>query len=213
VTTRSPGSLPRTDAPKSNRDPAEVERKTALLFEPHVAPLTALVERTRATRPEAYVPYFDPTEAGIDAKILILLEAPGRRSALPRGSGFVSADNDDETAKNMWQLMAAAGIDRARDVVTWNVVPWYIGDGTKIRPAAEADFDDARAATLELVALLPEVRVVLLLGRKASDAWRSLDIDLPALQAPHPSPLSLNTSSARREQLAAALVRARELVA
>ena len=41
---------PRTDEPRSNGDPAEVERKLALLNEPHVAPLTALVERLREQR-------------------------------------------------------------------------------------------------------------------------------------------------------------------
>lgn len=36
---------PRTDAPKTNRDPAEVERKLNLLDEPHIAPLTEFVAR------------------------------------------------------------------------------------------------------------------------------------------------------------------------
>lgn len=94
-------------------------------------PLTDFVERLRTSKPESAVPYFDPTEAGVEALILLLLEAPGRRSALEAGSGFVSSD--DQTAQNMWHLLRDAGIDRARDVVTWNVVPWYIGDGTKIR--------------------------------------------------------------------------------
>ena len=101
----------------------EVERKLALLNEPHVAPLTALVEKLRAQHPEASIPYFDPTEAGTGARILILLEAPGRRSALEKGSGFVSPDNNDETAKNLWTLLREAGISRSTEVVAWNVVP------------------------------------------------------------------------------------------
>src|SRR5680860_1484559 len=121
---------PRTDAPRTNRDPAELKRKVGLLDIPHIAPLTELVNRLRAERPEAFIPYFDPTEAGVGARILLLLEAPGRRSALEAGSGFVSSDNNDQTAQNLWELLRDAGIDRSCDLVTWNVVPWYIGDGT-----------------------------------------------------------------------------------
>jgi hypothetical protein len=51
--------------PRANRDPRELERKVALLGEPHVAPLTAFVERLRAERGGEAVPWFDPTEASI----------------------------------------------------------------------------------------------------------------------------------------------------
>lgn len=70
-----------------------MQRKLALLREPHVAPLTAFVERMRAERGQDAVPWFDPTEAGVNARILLLLEAPGARAATKRGSGFVSPVN------------------------------------------------------------------------------------------------------------------------
>jgi uracil-DNA glycosylase len=202
-------SLCRTDAPRTNRDPAEIERKVSLLREPRIARLTEFVERLRASKPGAAVPYFDPTEAGVDARILLLLEAPGRRSALEGGSGFVSPDNDDQTAQNMWHLLRESGIDGGRDVVTWNVVPWYIGDGTKIRPARSADLDDAREAMCELLAMLPAVRVVVLLGKPASKSWRDLGLGLEVIEASHPSPLNLNTRPGRREQIRTALKEAR----
>lgn len=200
---------PRTDAPRTNREPAEIERKISLLHTPHVAPLTEFVERLRASKPEAAVPYFDPTEAGIAARVLLLLEAPGRRSALEGGSGFVSPDNDDQTAQNMWHLLRDAGIDRGRDVVTWNVVPWYIGGGSKIRATRPSDLEEAREATRELLSLLPSVCVVVLLGIPAATAWRALDFNLEAIEAWHPSPLNLNTRPERRDEIMLALVEAR----
>ncbi len=162
----------------------------------------------RQSKPGAAVPYFDPTEAGIRARILLLLEAPGRRSALEAGSGFVSPDNDDQTARNMWHLLREAGIDRGRDVVTWNVVPWYIGDGAKIRATRASDLDEAREATRELLSLLPNIRVVVLFGRPAAAAWRSLGLNLEAIEASHPSPLNLNTRPERREEIRLALAQA-----
>lgn len=181
----------------------------SLLRIPKIAPLTDLVERMRSDKPEAAIPYFDPTEAGTEANILLLLEAPGRRSALEAGSGFVSVDNNDQTAENMWQLLRRAEIDRATDVVTWNVVPWYIGDGTKIRPTRSGDLTEARSATRELIAMLPNLQVAVLLGKPAAKAWKALRLECEAIEAPHPSPLNLNTRPERREEIVRALVEAR----
>ncbi len=100
----------------------------SLLRLPHVAPLTDFVGHLRALHPGAAVPYFDPTEAGTEATILGLFEAPGPKAAPPVGSGFVSADNNDQTAQNVWVLLRDAGIDRRSEYVAWNVVPWYVGN-------------------------------------------------------------------------------------
>ena len=81
----------RTDAPRTNREPGELERKRQLLTSPHVAPLTEHVQRMRAERGSDRVPDFDPTEAGTSAPILLLLEAPGPKATKERGgSGFAS---------------------------------------------------------------------------------------------------------------------------
>jgi uracil-DNA glycosylase len=204
---------PRTDAPRSNKEPAEVARKSALLEAPHVHPLTRFVMDLRARRPAAAVPNFDPTEAGIEARILLLLEAPGRRAALDKGSGFVSPDNNDQTAENMWRLLRDAGIDRGTDVVTWNVVPWYLGDGQKIRGARSGDLADAREATTELLGLLPHLRVAVLLGKPAAKAWVDLGIDMPTVEAGHPSPMNVNTRPGARQDILTALRKAKEMAA
>jgi hypothetical protein len=204
-------SAPRTDLPRTNADESEVARKIALLRRPGIAPLTGFVEQLRREHTDRWIPYFDPTEAGVGAKILLLLEAPGARSALERGSGFVSPDNDDQTASNMWHLLQEAEIDRAVDVVTWNVVPWYLGDGKKIRAARTEDLLEARAATEELIGLLPNLSVVVLLGKPASKAWAGLGLDLNVIQAPHPSPLNLNTRPGSRAEILDALVGARDV--
>ncbi len=176
----------------------------------NVAPLTDFVEQLRREYADRWIPYFDPTEAGVSAKILLLLEAPGARSALERGSGFVSPDNNDQTASNMWHLLQEAGVDRAVDVVTWNVVPWYLGDGKKIRAAQSEDLFEARAATEELLGLLPQLRVAVLLGKPASKAWAVLGLDLDSIEAPHPSPLNLNTRPSARAEILKALIEAKD---
>ena len=211
--TKSTTIGPRVDAPRTNRTSTERERKRALLREPHIAPLTDFVERLRAQRRDAAIPSFDPTEAGVAARILLLFEAPGPRAALARRSGFISPDNDDQSAKNMWKLLQRAGIDRGREVVTWNVVPWYVGDGSRIRAVTARDLDAARPALLELLSLLPHLQVVVLFGRKAEAAWsRSApNLSVDVLVAPHPSPKVINTRPRASIEIRDALKEARRL--
>ncbi|MGY0234208.1 uracil-DNA glycosylase [Longispora urticae] len=204
---------PRADSPRTNREVAELARKQSLLTEPRIAPLTAHAARIRSERGADRVPDFDPTEAGVHAPILLLLEAPGARATRERhGSGFVSPDNNDQTAATMWHLLCDAGIDRSRDVVTWNVIPWYIGDDTKIRPASTRDLLAAEGYTRQLLALLPALKVVVLIGRKAAKGWSRLGIHtLRTIECPHPSPRNLNTRPADRQKILVALQDARRL--
>lgn len=196
----------RTDQPRTNREPAEIARKLALLEAPHVGPLTLYVRRLRASRGrDESIPWFDPTDAGVDAPILVLLEAPGRRATAKQGSGFVSADNDDPTAANAWRLYQEAGIDRRSDLVVWNVIPWYIGTDYAVRGWTEADLDEAREALRGLICLLPRLRVVVLQGKAAHRAWGLLGIDMPVIRTPHPSPQNLNTRPHAREEILNAL--------
>jgi hypothetical protein len=201
-----------TAAPRAHRDRREVERKRALLDDLHVAPLTQFVRRLRQQRGDS-VPWFDPTEAGVNARILLLFENPGRRADPGLGSGFISADNDDRSAETMWGIFREAGINRSRDVVNWNIVPWYVGDENRIGKVGTSDLDEARPALAELVSLLPELRVVVLCGRKAQEGWdrARLGVDLPVLRVPHPSGRWLNAHPEDRDRIVAALVGARRL--
>src|SRR5688572_4447496 len=98
------------DAPKTLRLVEERTARVQALHSEHVAPLKALVDAIRASRERPDdVPYFDPCDAGVAARVLFLLEAPGRRA---RGSGFVSRNNPDETAKNLFQIQREVGLSR-----------------------------------------------------------------------------------------------------
>lgn len=200
-------------APRAHRDRREVERKLALLDEPHVAPLTAFVRRLRAARGNDSVPWFDPTEAGAGARVLMLFENPGRRADALHGSGFISADNDDKSAENMWTFLRAAGIDRRSEITAWNIVPWYLGDERRIGDVRPRDIEEARPALLELLQLLPELRVVVLFGRKAQLGWRRANpaVRVPILEAPHPSGRWLNGHPEDREVIVKTLREAHRL--
>lgn len=188
--------------PRRLAAPVFLAAKLAMVDEPHVAPLNALVRRIRLQH--AGVPFFDPEAGGVNARILFLLEAPG-----PKAVDFVSLDNNDQTAENMLRLLVESGINRG-DTCNWNVVPFYIGnaDRTKLRAAKQTDLDAGKPWVTALLDLLPRLDTVVLMGRHAQKARRLIEALRPAVrivEAWHPSPLCLNRVKARRGELLSTL--------
>jgi len=155
------------------------------------------------------VPWFDPADGGSTAEILWLLEAPSRRAtAAHGGSGFISCDNNDETARNTFATRVEAGVDRAL-VLHWNAVPFYIGSAKKIRRWTPEDVTLAGPLLEELAALLPNIKAVIPAGGAAQDAWGRFKPRQWAgvhvcRNVPHPSPTNLNSRPGNRELVVAA---------
>jgi len=150
-----------------------------LLHDEGAQPLRRFVEELRGRRQSSrregdapvIVPDFDPAEAGVDARVLLCLESPGPMTHEARagrqGSGFVSPDNDDETAANMWSLRQAVGLGPSRALM-WNIVPWMLGPKVK-RPTA----DELAMGAMELrrlIAILPRLEVIVACGLPAQRA-------------------------------------------
>ena len=189
------------DVPKLLGTSLAVEERLNQIELPHIAPLTDFVRRLRSRMgPDTTIPYFDPWDGGINAEVLFLLEAPGPKASQ---SGFISRNNPDETARNFFELNQQTGIDRKRTVV-WNVVPWYIGSGSRIRPANAIDIDKGTESLGELLQLLPKLRAIVLVGQKARKAKshiKKLAPELAILESPHPSPLFVNRKPGNRQLL------------
>ncbi|MEM5299080.1 uracil-DNA glycosylase [Burkholderia sp. JPY481] len=189
------------DRPKLLGDPAAKAVRITLLREPHIAPLTDFVDELRhEAGPGAAVPDFDPWDAGVAAEVLFLLEAPGAKAV---ASTFVSRNNPDETAKNMFELNRDAGIARTRSLL-WNAVPWYIGeeDRTRIRAATAADLERGLEPLPRLIGMLPNLRAVVFMGEKAQRAREQVEQlrpDLVLFSSPHPSPLFVNNRPGNRD--------------
>ena len=150
------------------------------------------------------------------ARVLILLETPSRAGGYQ--TGIISIDNDDSAAANLWRALAMTGLDR-RDVLVWNAVPWYVGSPEKIRPPRPAEVRAGRIWLLRLIDRLPEVAVIICMGRAAAAALSPARSGLEArgltiMETPHPSQRAHNRSSgAARERIEAALIEAGRLAA
>jgi uracil-DNA glycosylase len=166
----------------------------------------AFVKRIRADRGVgAEVPHFDPWDGGIRAQLLFVLEAPGPKTI---ASGFVSRNNHDESASNFFRANAEAHIPREL-TASWNVVPWALRNahGRAFAPRT-TDLQLGISYLAQLVALLPQLRAVVLVGKKAACAIPHLEMthsDLKCFTSPHPSPQFVNRLPENRTRLTDAL--------
>jgi len=177
---------------------AREARRSALRLT-HMRKLTAFVGRMRRDpTSEGSVPDFDPLDGGERARILFLLEAPGRKAVT---TGFVSRDNPDPTAANFFSLLKASRLPRS-DTVLWNIVPWYVGTPERIRAAHSSDVEQGRKWLHRLLAYLPSLEFVVLVGGAAQTVhpWLSTRTAIRILACHHPSPKVFNRWPDRRSE-------------
>jgi uracil-DNA glycosylase len=135
-----------------------------------VTTFQAIVGRIQAAHPDRQVPGFDSVNGNENASILFVLEAPGRKAV---ESGVISTGNNDQTARYFRDQLAAAGIT-PNQIAIWNVVPWYIGDGAKIRSANKPDIDEGVVWLQKIIAAMPQFRMAVLVGERALKAAPAL---------------------------------------
>lgn len=180
--------------------PRDVRSRRGRADEPHVRSLNAYVRGLR--RAHGPTPYFDPDGAGDRATILLLMSDPG-----PRGAAvtlIASIDNPDVTASNLRELLAAAGIHRD-SVAAWNIVPWCTPMVTAAEIVAGASALDA------VIPLLPQLRVVVAMGRAAQAGWAMISPAHPLIRTVetwHPAQRALIWPG-RRAQVVGSLKQAR----
>ncbi|MEQ3553916.1 uracil-DNA glycosylase [Pseudonocardia nematodicida] len=141
------------------------ERQWRDRYAPHVAPINQLVDEL-GTRDEAgHPPYVAPMYRGVHARGLVILRDPGPKAGGDKGSGFLSVENDDQTAQRQDEFFRGAGIDPV-DVVPWNAYPWYIN-----RKPSRDQLIQGTEPLRRLIELMPELCVVILEGNDAKAGW------------------------------------------
>jgi hypothetical protein len=137
------------------------------LRSPRIAPITDLVDSRRQGQIQE-VPYVAPIYGGIKARLLNVLTSPGQATrAAPRGTGFLCLENPDQAAASVKNLLSDAGIS-PREMTPWNAYPWFT---ERPRPTA-AELEAGVEPWVQLISLLPDLRVIMLLGGAAQDGWR-----------------------------------------
>jgi uracil-DNA glycosylase len=180
--------------PKNLLDTSALEQRKALLGQPHMEPLNNFVRAISDQR--GFVPYPDPLDGGIDARLLLLLETPGPQIFR---TAFVSRDNPTGTAANLFRSLSEAGIPRQTTLI-WNTVPWVLQvRGAPNRSPRVSEIREGLIYLPPLLALLPHLRAVVLSGRVARMARHTIEVTcpgLPTIEIPHPSPANVCTNPA-----------------
>ena len=176
------------EQPRAMRAPAVRASRLAAIREPHVAPLNQYVDDLRR-RTRLEVPWIDPADGGVNARILFLLEKPGPMTSTmgkKAGSGFISSDNDDPSAENSFLFWQRVGMPRSL-VARWNVIPGW--NGTRKITTSELDAGVGELKTL--LPLLPEIRSVVFVGKQAAKAAKLVRRlgDFHFFESAHPSRL------------------------
>lgn len=149
--------------------------------------------------PHGHIPYVDPDQGGIRARVLVLLDNPSTKAETGTGSGMLSLDNNDRTARNCREAYARHGISWS-EVVHRNVVPFPVA-GIKNGGSTTAERTRAVRWTREFVDRCPDLDTVLLLGAAARDGWSragiARDLDVLPGKIPHCSNRGLNSQGGR----------------
>jgi hypothetical protein len=143
--------------------------------------LVTFVKSLRDREKKVCIPDFDPWDGGTRANALFLFEKPSKVAA---ASGFVSRNNDDRTAENIFKFMIEADLPREK-VCIWNVIPGW----NRTRKVENAELDAGVRSLAELFPLLPNLKVVVFVGQKAARALPLIHgAAMKIYQSPHPSP-------------------------
>ena len=173
------------------RHQEERDRRRELLTGAHIQPLCDYVQALEAALgDECKIPSFDPCDGGVNARVLLLLETPGLKA---HHSGFVSRNNPDMTARNLLETLEQAGIDR-KETLIWNVVPAYIGSEKQIERVNAKELKSALPLLENLLALLPSLEAIVMLGKTAQQAKPLLTSLTPVrlFMTCHPSQVAFN---------------------
>ncbi len=174
-----------------------LEQKCNALYSNHIASLTRMVQNYHEKG--VNMPWIDPADGGVQARMLILLQSPARSELTPR---FVSLDNPCPSQQNLHRFLKQAGIKR-KDIILWNTMPWLTPLGEKISPTRN-NVRKGVEIIKSLMPLLEDLTVVVLAGSVALQTRPFFEREYPhitLLTMPHPSPLSLCRASSVAEEI------------
>ena len=160
---------PIAGAHRRMRSPSFREEQWSRRFDPHVEPINRLVDDLIAEKDGSWMPYIPPYHGGIQAKILLVYQDPGKMTSTEHGgSGFLGCENDDPSAQVVAECLDAAGIDQ-RDVISWNAYPWFRPDQGVVTTSM---IDQGLDPMWRLIGLLPDLHTIVTGGAKAPESWR-----------------------------------------
>jgi hypothetical protein len=124
----------------------------------------------------------------------------GRKAGGAKGSGFLSVENDDQTAERQCGFFEETGLD-ATDVLPWNAHPWYRHGTANLRTH---DLRRGVEPLKNVMALMPDIRAIVLFGNNAQKSWKyfqqkhpEIALKIRGIDSPHPGTQALWSTDAQ----------------
>ncbi len=149
---------------KKCKSRAYVDELLSRRYEPHVEPINRYIDQLIEESGE-WMPYVAPTYGGVNARLLAIFQDPGTKTLADGGSGMLCLENNDLSAPRHQSHLENAGID-ASEMQSWNAYPWFIN-----RAPTAVELERAEPVLAHLIGLLPSLKVVMVHGGSAQDAW------------------------------------------
>ena len=147
--------------------------KKCRLNDSHIQKLTEFVRSIREENSKCEnIPFVDPDDGGENAKLLIVLQAPGGNA---EETEFISRDNNDYAANETKELLAKSGLKR-EETILWNIVPWAMQNPKK------KDTKEGIPYLLRLIAHLNDLRAIVLAGEVAQTAKKHIQNDFQVFE-------------------------------
>ncbi|ANP73525.1 hypothetical protein [Cryobacterium arcticum] len=201
-------------------DPLFLQEQLAGIYNHQVERINRFVDDLQASVPGSFVPYVAPHYNAEEALMLVVSSNPGPATIVGQAAadagvtshkpvGFLSIENNDETAKLMGQIWASVGLTD-QQTLPWNAFPWYIHDlhGGVVPPAL---LERGRASLMTVLSMHPSVKAIIAHGNDAHEqVRRSLEIpafkslmttrDIRVWNARHTSPKAYQMSALAKQK-------------
>lgn len=158
-------------------DPEYREQVWEQRYAEHIRPVNEWIDAQ--CTPRRWMPYVSPVHSA-KAHVLSVVRDPGPATEwgghfgdVEGGRrGFLSLENDDETAEESLRLVTEVGGLDTRDVCPWNAHPFYVGHDKSL--TANEIGEGSKYLKLLLREVLTDVIVVVLQGTEAKKCWASV---------------------------------------
>lgn len=149
-------------------DPAYRAQQYEQRYAPHIATINEFCDSLRQAKPGHDLPYVDPVHDLDGCRIVSLFAHPGAAA----GSGFISAENDDDGAARIVQVYQHVGL-RPEDRMPWNAYPWYLS-GQESNKLTKEQLAEGLKPLLRFLTLLPRASALVAHGAEAHKLARQL---------------------------------------
>jgi uracil-DNA glycosylase len=151
------------------------------------------------------VPDVNPKGPGARARVVLIMLTPGPAQGGAQMTNILSpTTNSDQTALNLRRLMREAALEETI-CVFWNAIPWALD---RRRSPSTDEMARGVGYLTDFLALIPNRRAVVALGRVAQDACRMAGVD--AIVVPSTSPLAVAAPGLRPNSKSKRWVKVRE---